>query len=82
LELHHEIVPHPPYSPDLALADYLFPNMKKWLAGKKFESNYEVIDQTNVYFAELNKSHFMNRIKKIENLGPNISRMKGDHVEK
>jgi len=56
--------------------------MKKWLAGKKFESNYEVIDQTNVYFAELNKSHFMNRIKKIENLGPNISRMKGDHVEK
>jgi len=64
LELRHEIVPHPPYSPDLALVDYLFPNMKKWLAGKRFESNYEVIDQTNVYFAELNKSHYMNKKKK------------------
>jgi len=42
-----------------------------------------VIDQTNVYFAKLNKSHYMNKIKKkIENLESNISRMKGDHVEK
>jgi len=38
--------------------------MKKWLAGKRFESNYEVIDQTNIYFAELNKSYYINEIKK------------------
>jgi len=26
-----------------------------------------VIDKTNAYFTELNKSHYMNGIKKIEN---------------
>ena len=34
-ELGYELVPHPPYSPDLALSDYfLFPNLKKWLGGE------------------------------------------------
>jgi len=37
--------------------------MKKWLAGKRFELN-KVIDKTNVYFAELNKSHYIDGIKK------------------
>lgn len=33
-ELGYELLPHPPYSPDLAPCDYyLFPNMKKCLAG-------------------------------------------------
>ena len=35
-----ESLPHPPYSPDLALSDYyLFPNLKRWLCGRRFESN-------------------------------------------
>lgn len=37
------LVPHPPYSPDLAPADFwLFPNVKKELAGSTFESFTEV----------------------------------------
>ncbi|QQP31396.1 Mariner transposase, partial [Caligus rogercresseyi] len=32
-ELRYELLPHPPYSSDLAPSDYfLFPNLKKWLA--------------------------------------------------
>ncbi len=32
-----EMVPHPPYSPNLALVDYfLFPHMKKQLRGRHF----------------------------------------------
>jgi len=35
---------HPPYSPDLAPSDFhLFLNLKKFVAGKHFRSNEEVI---------------------------------------
>ena len=37
------IVPHPPYSPDLAPCDFfLFPTMKKTLKGKRFATMEEV----------------------------------------
>ena len=33
----HELLPHPPYSPDLDPSDYfLFSNLKKWLGGNRF----------------------------------------------
>ena len=42
-DLRKEILPHPPYSPNLAPSDYfLFPNMKTWLGGKRFSSNEEI----------------------------------------
>ena len=38
-----EVLPHPPYSPDLAPSDYhLFGPMKKMLTGQKFTSDTEV----------------------------------------
>ena len=38
------LIDHPPYSPDLAPLDYfLFPNLKKHLAGKRYESDDDVI---------------------------------------
>jgi transposase len=38
-----KILPHPPYSPDLALSDFhLFPKMKKHLRGQRFHSNDDV----------------------------------------
>ena len=41
-------------SPDLAPCDFfLFPNLKKSLAGQKFESNEEVIATTEAYFADI-----------------------------
>ena len=46
VELGYELLPHPPYSPDLGPCDFfLFPNLKKSLAGQKIESN-EVIAAT------------------------------------
>lgn len=54
VELGYELLPHPPYSPGLALCDFfLFPNLKKSLTGQKFESNEEVIAATEAYFANL-----------------------------
>ncbi|KAG5327679.1 GVQW3 protein, partial [Pseudoatta argentina] len=45
-------------SPDLAPYDFfLFSNLKKWLDGKKFTSNEEIIAETEAYFAEFDKSY-------------------------
>lgn len=58
-ELGYELLPHPPYSLDLVLSDhFLFPNLKKWLGGKRFESNDKIISQINAYFDDFEKSYF------------------------
>ena len=48
-----ELIDHPPYSPDLAPSKYfLFPNLKKHLAGKRYENDDDVIStvgQENFY---------------------------------
>ena len=50
-ECGYEIIPHPPYSPDLAPCDfYLFPNFKSDLAGRRHMSNSAVIEAVNAYF--------------------------------
>ncbi|KMQ82022.1 mariner transposase, partial [Lasius niger] len=68
VKLQYELLPHPPYSPDLAPCDFfLFPNMKKWLGGKRFASNEEIIAETNAYFAAFENSYFLEGLKKLEN---------------
>lgn len=62
-KLGYELLPHLPYSPDLALNCYcLFPNLKKCHNGKRFDSKDEILskkktnfdDQTNIiYFSFL-----------------------------
>ncbi|QQP52895.1 Putative mariner transposase [Caligus rogercresseyi] len=82
-ELRYELLPHPPYSPDLAPSDYfLFPNLKKWLAGKRFYSNNEIVSQTNTYFEDLEKSYFLEGIKFLEKRWTKCIALKGDYVEK
>ena len=65
-ELGFELLPHPPYSPDLAPCDFfLFPNFKIWLGGKHFSSNEEVIAAVDAYFEDLEITYFSEGIKKI-----------------
>ena len=81
VELGYELLPHPPYSPDLALCDFfLFPNLKKSLAGQKFESNEEVA-ATEAYFADLQKTYFSDGLKKLEHRWVKCIELKGDYVE-
>lgn len=83
VELRYELLPHPPYSPDLAPSDFfLFPNMKKWLGGKRFAANEEVISETEAYFAEFEKSYFCDGLKKLEHRWTKCVELKGDYVEK
>lgn len=83
VELGYKIVPHPPYSPDLAPCDFfLFPTLKKELAGKKFSSNDEVITATEAYFADREKSFFSNGLKRLEHRLEKCIELRGDYVEK
>ena len=78
-KLRYELLPHPPYSPDIAPSDYfLFPNLKKWLGGKRFYSNDEIISQTNTYFEDLEKSFSLEGIQKLEKRCTKCIELKGD----
>ncbi|XP_023240125.1 LMBR1 domain-containing protein 2-like [Centruroides sculpturatus] len=66
-ELRLKLIPHAPYSPDLAPSDYfLFPNLKKWLGGKRFANNEEVESEVDGYFEKLDSSHYKQGIEAIE----------------
>ncbi|KAJ8705419.1 hypothetical protein PYW08_012465 [Mythimna loreyi] len=82
VELRYELLPHPPYSPDLAPCDFfLFPNLKKSLAGNRYGSN-NVIAATEAYFAEFDKKYFSDGLKKLEHRWALCIVLKGDYVEK
>ena len=83
VELRYELLPHPPYSPDLAPCDFfLFPNLKKSLAGRKFASNEEVMAATEAYFDDLEQTYFTEGLKKLENRWAKCIDLFGDYVEK
>lgn len=83
VELHYELLPHPPYSPDLAPCDFfLFPNLKRSLAGKKYGSNEEVIAAAEEYFAGQQKSYYTEGLKKLQHRWEKCIELKGDYIEK
>ncbi|GFR63137.1 histone-lysine N-methyltransferase SETMAR [Elysia marginata] len=46
-----EILPHPPYSQDLASSDFcLFPNLKKFIKGRRFEDITDAITAVEAWF--------------------------------
>jgi|SRR5687768_3191449 len=81
-QLGYELIPHPPYSPDLAPSDYyLYPNLKRWLQGKRFYTNDEVIFETEGYFAELDKSYYSKGIQMLEDRWKKCIALRGDYTE-
>ena len=66
-ELHFELLPHPPYSPDPPPSSYwLFAHVKRMLPGKRFGSNEEVISETETYFEAKDKAFNQKGIKLLE----------------
>ncbi|XP_067653385.1 fibronectin type 3 and ankyrin repeat domains protein 1-like [Haliotis asinina] len=58
-ECGYEILPHPPYSPDLAPSDYhLFPHLKKHLRGRRFQDDNELIAATEASFEDQNGAFY------------------------
>jgi len=77
------VVPHPPYSPDLALSDFLlFPKLKKTLKGQHFSPDAEVEATVCKQISSQPETFFMDRMNKwLERLKKCVA-VNGDYVEK
>lgn len=83
IELKYDLLPHPPYSPDLAPSDFhLFPKLKMFLAGQRFTSDKEVKSAVDAYFADLEESTFLDGIKALEHRWTKCIERSGDYVGK
>ncbi|VDM13837.1 unnamed protein product [Wuchereria bancrofti] len=81
-ELGYELLPHPLYSPDLTPSDYfLFADLKRMLAGKKFGIDEAVIAETEAYFEDKDKSYYKNGIAKLEDRYNRCIALEGNYVE-
>lgn len=59
LELGWDVLPHPPYSPDLAPSDYhLFRSLQNFLNERKFQDDNEVKTELEQFFALKNKDFY------------------------
>lgn len=61
-----EVLPHPPYSPDLAPSDYhLFRSMAHFLRGRQFENVEEVENGCHEFFASKSKEWYRHGIEQL-----------------
>lgn len=78
-----EILPHPPYSPDLAPSDfYLFPKLKTKLRGRRFGSNEDVMEAVNQFLEDQNREFYLNGLNKLEHRWTKCIDVEGDYIEK
>jgi histone-lysine N-methyltransferase SETMAR len=78
-----QLLPHPPYSPDLAPSDfYLFPKLKSELAGRRFETDDDVISAVETFFDYSDKSFFLTGLQMLEKRWTKCIEVEGDYVEK
>ena len=71
-ELGFELPPHPPYSQD----------KKRWLYGRRFESNEEVELETEGYVGGLVKSYYLEGIEKLKDRWIRCIELQGEYIEK
>lgn len=78
-----EEIVHPPYSPDLAPSDYfLFPNLKKELRGRHFDSDKSLQAAVNEHFTGKDKNYFFDGIEKLIERCKKCIDVRGDYIEK
>jgi len=81
------VIPHPPYSPDLAPLDFfLFPKLKSTLKGKRFESIDEIKTNSVTELKAIPKDAFLECFQKWKKRWDKCIKrggeyFEGDHVE-
>ena len=79
-ELGFESLQQPSYSSDRAASDYnLFSNLKRWLCGRRFETNEEVEWETEEYFGGFDMQYYLKGREKLKN---RCIELKGEYIEK
>lgn len=78
-----EVLPHPPYSPDLAPSDYhLFPKLKKHLRGKRYSDDNELMDAVQAWSEGQNSDFYRSGISDLVKRWTKCIDLQGDYVEK
>lgn len=78
-----EQLDHPPYSPDLAPSDYfLFPNLKRFLKGTRFDDLDSLKAATEEWFQDHEESFFSRGICMLKERWNKCIDVRGDYVEK
>lgn len=79
----YELLPHPPYSPDLAPSDFhLFPNMKKFLRGRVFSGDDEVKEKVLEVLEDFESGFFRDGFLQLRKRLEKCIALRGDYVEK
>lgn len=78
-----KILPHPPYSPDLAPSDFfLFPSLKRHIKGRRFETDDAVLTASEDWLHSKNRVFYSQGLFKVIGRWHKCIRLGGDYVEK
>ena len=78
-----ELLPHPPYSPDLAPCDFfLFPKLKEILRGKSYKTDNDLITASGNALKQLTKESLLPVFEKWCDRMRKCVEKQGDYVEK
>ncbi|KOC70126.1 Histone-lysine N-methyltransferase SETMAR [Habropoda laboriosa] len=81
LELGWDVVPHPPYSPDLAPSDFhLFRSLQNSLNGKNFNSMVEIKNHIEKFFAEKSEKFWKDGIFKLPERWRKVVEQNGTYI--
>lgn len=79
----YRLLPHPPYSPDLAPSDYyLFANLKLHVKGRRYNTDCDVMDAVDEFFEGCSADWFKRGLAMLENRWQACIVAKGDYFEK
>lgn len=80
-EFKWDVLPHPPYSPDIAPSDYhLFRSMAHGLGEQRFQNRQEIQEWLDEWIASKPKKFFYDGIHKLPNLWENVVKHDGNYV--
>jgi len=76
------VVPHPPYSPDLALSYiFLFPKLKMKFKGRRFQKFEEIQAESQAVLNSLRENDFQERFKNWQRRWDRCQASEGDYFE-
>jgi hypothetical protein len=82
-KLKWNVLPHPPYSPDLAPSDYhLFGPLKVHLGRKSFHNHEEVTQTVQEWLHSKTEDFFLSGIRQVPDRWRKCIAYKGDYVDK
>jgi transposase len=77
-----QVLPHPPYCPDMSPPDFdLFPKLKKPLCGKHFRSTEEVSNEVTQVIRRINNEGILTGIQDLPKRWTTVIKHNGDYIE-